>query len=88
MKLLEVGGQPGDTQYIFLGDYVDRGSFSVEVVAVLFALKIKYPKQVRSLEAKPLVRFLMHFLQFLRDISRGWQKCLFFDALIIACAEL
>ena len=40
LKVLEVGGKLPEMQYIFLGDYGDRGSFAVETCLLVFVLKV------------------------------------------------
>ncbi|AFN82831.1 Ser/Thr protein phosphatase 2A [Encephalitozoon romaleae SJ-2008] len=46
MELFKVGGLPPYTNYLFMGDYVDRGYHSVETISILLCLKVKYPDRV------------------------------------------
>ena len=41
MELFRIGGRSPDTNYLFMGDYVDRGYYSVETVSLLVTLKVK-----------------------------------------------
>ena len=45
-ELLKIGGMPPYTNYLFLGDYVDRGSHSIETLSFLLCLKIMYPDRI------------------------------------------
>ena len=46
IRLFDYGESPHKKQYLFLGDYVDRGKNSIECISLLFAFKIKYPKNI------------------------------------------
>ncbi|OMJ75510.1 hypothetical protein SteCoe_25325 [Stentor coeruleus] len=46
MELFRIGGYLPDTNYLFMGDYVDRGYYSVESVTLLVCLKVRYRDRI------------------------------------------
>ena len=44
LKVFEYGGWPGDSNYLFIGDYVDRGKNSIECILLLLCYKVKFPE--------------------------------------------
>ena len=49
MELFRIGGQCPDSNYLFMGDYVDRGYYSLETVSLLIALKVRYRNRITIL---------------------------------------
>lgn len=45
-ELFKVGGDCPRTNYLFMGDFVDRGFYSVETFLLLLALKVRYPERI------------------------------------------
>ena len=68
IKLLTVGGEPEKTKYLFLGDFVDRGSFSMEVIILVLALKINFPKTVFLLRGNHECRQMTQSFNFRQEV--------------------
>ena len=49
MELFRIGGHAPQTNYLFMGDYVDRGYYSLESVTLLVAYKVRYKERITIL---------------------------------------
>jgi serine/threonine-protein phosphatase 2A catalytic subunit len=49
ITIFMIGGRSPDTNYLFMGDYVDRGYYSVETVSLLVCMKVRFKERVTIL---------------------------------------
>lgn len=67
LGMFEMCGDPSETQYIFLGDYVDRGDRSIEVLILLYAMKISHPTHMWLLRGNHESRRMTSYFTFQKE---------------------
>ena len=63
---------PGKGNYLFLGDYVDRGYYSVETFLLLLALKVRYPDRDHAHPRQPRERQITQVYGFYDECLRKY----------------
>ena len=72
LEMLKIGGYPPDTNYIFLGDFVDRGYYSVETITLLLLYKVKHPARVTLLRGNHESRQITQVYGFYDECLRKY----------------
>jgi len=81
LELFKVGGDCPDTNYLFLGDFVDRGFYSVETFLLLLALKVRYPDRIMLIRGNHESRQITQVYGFYDECLRKygslsvWRYC-------------
>jgi len=85
--LLDKTGDPAEKQMLFLGDYVDRGMFSIETVFYLFALKISYPDTFRMMRGNHETRLMTEYFNFQIECVHKYNQHIY-DLIMLAFDNL
>lgn len=67
LRLLDMNPPLPQTRYLFLGDYVDRGPQSLEVICLLLALKLKYPDNIYMIRGNHECQEMTELYGFARE---------------------
>jgi serine/threonine-protein phosphatase 4 catalytic subunit len=91
IELFRIGGFIPDTNYVFMGDFVDRGYNSVETFLLLLALKVRYPDRITLIRGNHESRQITQVYGFYDECMRKynsvnvWRYCTeVFDYLALA----
>jgi len=72
IEIFRIGGPVPDTNYLFLGDFVDRGYYSVETVSLVVCLKVRYPNRVHILRGNHESRQITQVYGFYDECVRKY----------------
>lgn len=72
MEIFKIAGKAPDTNYLFLGDYVDRGYYSVETVCMVIALKVRYPSRIVMIRGNHESRQITQVYGFYEECLRKY----------------
>ena len=88
LTILSNIGEPSTVKYLFLGDFVDRGEFSIEIINIILLMKILFPENVFLIRGNHEFRSITRVNGFGSDVVQLYNSEEIFDLFMYTFSQI
>jgi len=88
LRVLKLNGFPPETKYLFMGNFINNGDFSLETSIILFCLKALYPQHVSIIRGNNEFDYMCSRYGLFNEIAKSYNNSRAYGAFLSAFAQI